>query len=78
MTGRVENIDLDVHPHHLTVFRGYRDPALAFQLHAVHEPFGNVLPRAKGARLREHRVDERRLAVINMRDYRDVPDFRVE
>jgi hypothetical protein len=33
-----------------------------------------VLPDAEGARLPQHRVDQRRLAMIDVRDDRDVAD----
>ena len=48
------------------------DAALALQLIAVHRPIGRPLVRAKDAGLLKHGIDERRLAVINVRDDRDV------
>ena len=51
-----------------------RDPLLALQVHRVHDPVDKGLVRPERARLAEHRVDERRLAVVDMGDDRDVPE----
>src|SRR5262249_13809669 len=56
------------------VLREDRDALLALEVHRVHDPLGHVLVRAEGAGLPQHRVDERRLAVIDVRHDGDVAD----
>ena len=51
-----------------------RDPLLALEVGRVHDPLGDVLVLAERAGLPEHRVDERRLAVVDVGDDRDVPE----
>ena len=51
-----------------------RDPLLALEVHRVEHALGDVLVLAEGAGLPEHRVDERRLAVVDVGDDRDVAD----
>ena len=48
------------------------DAALALQLVAVHGPLGHPLVGAEDARLPEHRVDQRGLAMVDVGDDRDV------
>ena len=57
---------------HRRVLREDRDPLLAFQVHRVQDPVADVLVLSESARLPQHRVDERRLPVIDMRDDGDV------
>ena len=54
-----------------------RDAAFALEIGAVHGAFGDPLVRAKRAALVQHRVDQRRLAVIDVRDDGDVAAQRV-
>src|SRR5205085_8144171 len=56
------------------VLREDRDPLLALEIHRVEHARGHVLAGAEGAGLPQHRVDERRLAVVDVRDDRDVAD----
>ena len=61
------------------VLREDRDPLLALQVAGVHDPLGDtglLLVRGEGAGLVEHRVDQRGLAVVDVRDDRDVPEVR--
>ena len=51
-----------------------RDPLLPLEVHRVHHPLGHVLPLAEGAALPQHRVDQRRLAVVDVGDDRDVSE----
>ena len=51
-----------------------RDPLLALQVHRVHHPLVYVLALAEGAGLPQHRVDQRRLAVVDVGDDRDVAE----
>ncbi len=69
---RVDDVDLRVAVLHRRVLGEDRDALLALEIHRVHDPVGDVLVLAEGAGLPEHRVDERRLAVVDVRDDRDV------
>ena len=57
---------------HGGVLRHDRDALLAFQVHRVEHPLPDVLVGAEGPALPEHGVDERRLAVVDMRNDRYV------
>ena len=50
------------------------DAALALEIVGIHGPLGDPLVLAEGARLGEQAVDQRRLAVIDMRDDGDVAE----
>ena len=61
------------------VLREDRDPLLALEVARVHDALGDtrlLLVRGEGAGLVEHRVDQRGLAVVDVRDDRDVPEVR--
>ena len=73
----VQDVDLHALPDDRAVLRGNGDPALALEVHAVHEAFLGFLSFAEHAGLLEHGVDERGLAVVDVRDDRDVADERV-
>ena len=51
-----------------------RDALLALEVHRVHHALGDVLVGAERAGLPQHRVDERRLAVVDVGDDGDVSD----
>ena len=51
-----------------------RDPLLALEVHRVHDPVDDGLVGPERAGLAEHRVDERRLAVVDVGDDRDVAE----
>ena len=53
------------------------DAALALEVGVVHHPVGHLLIGAERAALPEQRVDERGLAVVDVRDDRDVAAERV-
>ena len=55
-----------------------RDALLALEVHRVHHALGDVLVGAEGARLPEHGVDQRRLAVVDVGDDRHVADVLAE
>ena len=74
VAGRVHDVDLDVAVADRRVLRQDRDPTLALQVVRVHHPFGHVLVVAENLGLLEHRVDQRGLAVVDVRDNRDVAD----
>ena len=52
-----------------------RDPALALEVHRVHHAIGDDLVHAEDAGLAQHRVHERRLAVVDVRDDGEVADI---
>ena len=54
------------------VLREDRDALLALEVVRVHGPLLHVLVRAEGVGLAQHGVDERRLAVVDVGDDRDV------
>ena len=72
VAGRVDDVELDLAVAHRGVLGEDRDPLLALEVHRVHHPLGDVGALAKGARLPQHRVDKRRLAVIDVGDDGDV------
>src|SRR5947209_8656616 len=73
--------DVDPHviplgaPDNRGAFGEDRDAALAFQLVRIERPLGDLLIGAKGAALAQQLVDQRGLAVVDMRDDRDVADI---
>ena len=77
VAGRVDDVELDVAVAHGGVLGEDRDPLLALEVHRVHHPLGDVGALAKGARLPQHRVDQRGLAVVDVGDDRDVAEVFV-
>jgi hypothetical protein len=55
-----------------------RDALLALEVVRVHRALLDVRVLAEGAGLTEHRVHERGLAVVDVRDDRDVAEIRTE
>ena len=74
VSGRVDDVQLHVADADGGVLGEDRDPLLALEIERVHDALGDVLVLAERAGLPEQRVDERRLAVVDMGDDRDVPD----
>ena len=74
VAGRVDDVDLHVAVADRGVLREDRDALLALEVHRVHHALGDVLVRAEGARLPQHRVDERGLAVVDVGHDRHVAD----
>ncbi len=72
MAGRVDDVDFHVVIEDGGIFRQDRDAALAFQFVRIHDAFDMVLVGTKGAALLQHGVDQRGLAVVNVRDDGDV------
>ncbi len=73
--GRVDDVDLGAVPADGGVLGEDRDAALALERVRVHHALLHDLIIAKRARLAEHLVHERRLAVIDVRDDSDVTDL---
>ncbi len=80
MPGCVDDVQRDVVavarivPDERRVLREDRDPLLTLEVARVHDALRDLLVRAEGSGLVEHRVDERGLAVVDVRDDRQVAD----
>ena len=72
VTGRVDDVERDVAVPHRGVLGEDRDALLALEVVRVHHALGDVLVGAEGSGLPQQTVDERGLAVIDVRDDRDV------
>ena len=72
MPGRIHEIDLDPAKEQRRVLGQNGDPAFAFQRERVHHPLDHRRVGAERAALAEQRIDQRRLAVIDVRDDRHV------
>ena len=72
----VDEVELHVAVAHRRVLGEDRDAALALLVHRVHDQVGEPLCLVGGedAGLAQHRVDQRGLAVVDVRDDRDVAD----
>ena len=68
MSGRVHDVDEVVAPFHRAVFGADGDPPLALEVVAVHDAFFNTLVISEYSRGSKDRVDERRFAVVDVRD----------
>jgi hypothetical protein len=72
---RVDDVDLHPAVADGCVLGEDRDALLALEVHGVEHALGDVLVLAEGAGLPEERVDEGRLAVVDVRDDRDVAEL---
>ena len=75
VSGSVDDVDCSVFVFDRRVFRKDRYATLALDVVAVHNALRDDLIRAENAALPEHSVDKRSLAVVNVRDYRNISDF---
>ncbi len=77
VTRRVHDVDLRVAPPDRGVLGQNRDAPLALERIRVHHALLHLLVVLKHTRLAQHLVDQRRLAVIDVRDDRDIskPQF---
>ncbi len=73
MPRRVDDVDLHAAVRDRSVLRENRDTALALEVIRVHDPLDHDLVGAEDPALVQHRIDERRLSVVDVRDDRDVP-----
>src|SRR3990170_4300113 len=71
---RVDDVDLHVAVDDSGVLGEDRDPPLTLERVRVHHALRELLVLAEDATLPEHRVDERRLPVVDVGDDRDVAD----
>ena len=72
--GRVDDVDLRPAVAHGRVLGQDRDALLALEIARVEHAILHVLVVAEGAGLPQHRVDQRRLAVVDVGDDRHVAD----
>ena len=77
VSGRIDNIDFHALIGHRHVLREDGDPPLPLQVVAVEDEVAEVLRPAHQVGLVDHPVDKGRLAVVHVRDDRDVPDFHI-
>ena len=74
VTRRVDQVDGDALPLDRRSLGENRDPALALLIVGVHHTFDRCLVRGEDAGGLEQAIDEGRLAVIDVRDQRDVAE----
>jgi hypothetical protein len=74
VAGGVDDVQLDAVVVKRSVLGEDRDALLALEVHRVHHAIGHVLTLAEGARLPQHRVHKRRLAVVDVGEDRHVAD----
>ena len=72
MPGSIYDVDLYVVVEDGGVLGQDSDATLALQLVGIHHPLGHYFVGAEGARLAEHGVNQRGLAVVNVSDDGDV------
>ena len=72
---RVDDVDPVVVVAERAVLGGNGDATLAFQVHRIHEPLGHLLVVAEHVALTKEDVNQRGLAVVDVRDDRDVTDL---
>ena len=72
---RVHDVDLRTAVADCRVLGEDRDALLALEVHGVEHALVDVLVRPEGTGLPEQSVDERRLAVVDVRDDRDVAEL---
>ena len=72
VSGRVDDVEADVRIVDRRLLGEDRDALLAFEIAGIHDPVDDRLVRAERPGLAEHRVDQRGLAVVDVRDDGDV------
>ena len=75
---RVDHVDLDVLVLDRDVLRQNRDAALALLVVGVKHALLYLLVLTEGVRRLQHLVNQRRLAVVDVRDDCDIPDVLLE
>ena len=74
VAGGVDDVDAGALPFDAGGLGEDGDPALAFEVVGVHGALGHGLVGAEGARLFQKLVDKRGLAMVNVRDDRDIAE----
>ncbi len=77
VTGGVDDVDVGAVPVDRRALRKDGDPALLLEVVRIHRPLLDALVVAEGPRLAEELVDKRGLAVVDVRDDRDVTQFHL-
>ncbi len=75
MARRVDHVDLDVAVLDGGVLGEDGDPALALKVVGIHDQRAGILRIAEDVRLLEETIDQRRLAMIDVRDDRDIAEI---
>ena len=78
VAGRVDDVELDAAVADRGVLGQDRDALLTLEVHRVHHAVVDVLVLPERAGLPQHGVDERRLAVVDVGDDRDVSEVFAE
>mgnify|MGYP000035265396 CR=1 FL=1 len=76
--GSVDDVELGLAPPDRGVLGEDRDALLTLKVHRIHDAVGQFFIGRHRARLLEHRVDQRRLAVVYVGDDRDVTSVVAE
>ena len=77
VAGRIDDVDLDAVVADAGGLGENGDAALALQVVRVHDALGDFFVGAENAALPEHGVDQRGLAVVDVRDDGDVANLVV-
>ena len=72
VAGRVDDVEPDAGVVDRRLLGEDRDALLALEVAGIHDAVDDGLVGAEGARLAQHRVDQRRLAVVDVGDDREV------
>ena len=72
---RVDDVDVRAFVVDRAVLREDRDAALALEIVGIHDPLGHLLVLAEGSGLPQQLVDQRGLAVVDVRDDGDVAQW---
>ena len=75
VAGSVDDVDVHAVVFHAGVLGQYRDAAFALDIAGVHHALGHLLVFAEHAGLAQHLVDQRRLAVVNVRNDGNIADI---
>src|SRR5437764_755397 len=75
MARRVDDVDAIAVPLKGSILRANGDSFFALEIHRIHHPFLDLLIRAEGAGLAQELIDERGLAVVNVRNDGDVTNL---
>ena len=75
VAGRVDDVDAVTVPFERGVLGADGDAFFALEIHRVHHALLDLLVGAKGAGLPQQLIDQRRLAVIDVRDNGDVTNL---
>ena len=78
MTGSIHDIDLNPIIEDRRILRKNRNPTLALDITRVHHALVHLLVRAKHVALLQHRIDQRRLTMINVSNNRDIAQFFID